>query len=82
MKLESKEKQSKQQSVCAYHNSSKSWQIIKIANKFGFFWEKAVLPHQRVIFSADANDELQVFSYEYISAMSVDTIPCRELQVN
>lgn len=68
--------------LCAYQNSSMNWHIIKITNIPRYYYEKVILPGQRVIFQASVRAKLKVFSTENTTLMLMDTIACPKIRVN
>lgn len=68
--------------LCAYQNLSSSWQIIKITNLPNYYWEKSVLPGQKIIFITSIKAILKVFSTKNITAILIDNIPCHQLKIN
>ena len=68
--------------LCTYQNVSSSWQIIKITNISNFVWEKALYPGQKIVFEANLQAQLKIFSAEHITAVLMDTISCQKLIQN
>lgn len=68
--------------LCAYQNLSGNWQIAKITNIPHYYWEKVVLPGQKIVFQTSAKAKLAIFSAENITTILVDTIPCQKLKLN
>lgn len=71
-----------EKNLCAYQNLSSHWQIIKITNLPNYYWEKAVLPGQKIIVITSIKAILKVFSAENITAVLIDNIPCHQLKIN
>ncbi|MBW4534331.1 MAG: DUF1830 domain-containing protein [Pleurocapsa minor HA4230-MV1] len=71
-----------EKTLCAYQNLSSNWQIVKITNLPNYYWERAVLPGQKIIFVTSIKAILKVFSAENITAILIDNIPCDRLKIN
>lgn len=71
-----------EKNLCAYQKLSSHWQIIKITNLPNYYWEKAVLPGQKIIVITSIKAILKVFSAENITAVLIDNIPCHQLKIN
>ncbi|MBW4534354.1 MAG: DUF1830 domain-containing protein [Pleurocapsa minor HA4230-MV1] len=68
--------------LCAYQNLSSNWQIIKITNIPNYYWEKAVLPGQKIVFITSIKAILKIFSADNITAILIDNISCQKLKIN
>ncbi|MGL6342435.1 MAG: DUF1830 domain-containing protein [Waterburya sp.] len=68
--------------LCAYQNLSSNWQIIKITNIPNYYWEKAVLPGQKIVFITSIKAVLKIFSADNITAILIDNISCQKLKIN
>lgn len=67
--------------LCFYINATSALQVIKITNISGFYFERLAFPGQRLLFEAFPAAELSVFTSGKTQAITMDSIPCRHLQV-
>jgi hypothetical protein len=64
---------------CAYTNRSGQFQVVRITDLPGQFFERAVFPGQCLQFEAPATACLKVYSGGMVTALLADTIPCNRL---
>lgn len=69
------------QILCRYINFTNRLQVIRIENIPSFHLERIIFPREYLIFKANSEAILQVFSCEYIGTMLSDLIPCLKLNV-
>lgn len=62
-----------------YENLSTCYQIVKVNTPHGLK-EMTLKPHQTIIFESSLDSCLEVWSYESVTTIISDRIPCRELQ--
>jgi hypothetical protein len=65
--------------LCCYLNNSSQVQVIRVEDVRAFF-ERVVLPGQRLLFEAPLHQMLKVY-YGRVAVLQVDEIACHELQV-
>ena len=71
--------QAPQKILCRYTNPSSRIQIIKITNIPNSFFERAVMPHESVLFEADKEARLEIHTSEMMSTILSDVVPCAQL---
>ena len=64
--------------ICKYRNNTKKFKIIKINNKKLNF-ERVVIPNQEIVFEATNDSHLEIHTYEIVTAIFEDRIPCIDL---
>lgn len=68
--------------LCAYLNKTQQVQIIRIANISHWFFERVVLPGQRLTFKAFPEAVLEIQTSAIASAVCLDRMRCDRLQVD
>lgn len=66
---------------CFYVNATSTIQIIRVKNETGIEFEKVVYPGESLHFQARPDDQLEVNTYECITSVLDDMIPCQRLCV-
>lgn len=72
----------KELTLCCYENNTKLIQIGRISNIPSWFFEKVILPGQRIVFEAPLKAKLEIHTGEMISAILTDKISCDRLQIH
>lgn len=68
--------------LCSYINRTFQLQIIKIFNLNNGDFERVIFPGQRVLFYAEPEDELEIYSGELDKTICLAKYPCIELQID
>ena len=66
--------------LCCYVNSTSRIQIVRIANIPNWYFERVVLPRQRLLFAALPKAQLEIHTSEMASAILADKIDCNCLR--
>ena len=67
--------------TCCYINTSDRVQIGRITNIPHWYFERVILPGQRLIFEAPLTGKLEIHTGMMVTAIISDTICCRELHL-
>jgi len=67
---------------CSYRNNTSQIQIIRIMNIPNWYFERAVLPGQRLLFKTLPEARLEIYTGTIASALLSDRVPCDQLQIN
>ncbi len=65
----------------SYANSTCNLQVIRIANVPNYYFERVIFPKQRLLFEAQSNAELEVYTSEQGQAILLKKIPVNCLKV-
>ena len=65
----------------SYANSTCNLQVIRIANVPNYYFERVIFPKQRLLFEAQSNAELEVYTGEQGQAILLKKIPINCLKV-
>lgn len=65
---------------CGYQNSSSRHQIIRISN-IGSYFERVILPDQKLLFNAEPDAFLEIYTIESITSILADRISCSKLKI-
>ena len=68
--------------LCSYINRTCQLQIIKIFNLNHGDFERVIFPGQSILFDAELEDELEVYSGYFNKTIYVAKYPCIELQID
>ena len=68
--------------LCCYVNTSSKIQVARITNIQNWYFERVVLPDQRLMFESDIRGQLEIHSGSMASSILEDTIPCSRLMVD
>lgn len=66
--------------LCCYTNTTRHIQIARISNIPHWYFEKAVLPSERLLFETHPDAWLEIYSSEQCSAILAERILCNCLQ--
>lgn len=72
----------KELTLCCYENETDRIQIGRISNIPSWFFERVILPGQRLIFEAPPEARLEIHTGEVISAILTEKISCDRLQIH
>ena len=65
---------------CHYVNVTQRLQIIRIENIPSWYFERVIFPGQSLIFHTLPDALLEVHSYEMVTALLVERIPCEQIR--
>jgi hypothetical protein len=68
--------------LCCYTNNTSSMQIARITNIANWYFERVILPGQRLIFESPSEAELEIHTNTNITAILADKIQCQSLEMN
>lgn len=67
--------------LCCYENKTTQMQVGRISNINHWFFERVILPGQRLVFEAPLEAELEIHTGVTISAILSEKISCDRLQI-
>lgn len=67
--------------LCYYINKSPKMQIARITNVPDWYFERVIFPRERLLFSAPATAQLEIYTYERANTVLCEKIPCDHLRV-
>ena len=77
-----KTKRNKKSSLlCFYINQTTRVQIVRITDIPLFHWEKVIFPNQRILFEAEEEAKLEIYTCENAIGILADVIPCQRLRI-
>lgn len=68
--------------ICLYVNATSQLQFIQITNIPNYYWDKVVLPGQKLIFPAVKSASLEIYIRGNDTAIMKDCIPCYQLHID
>ncbi|WP_071777050.1 DUF1830 domain-containing protein [Synechococcus sp. PCC 7335] len=71
-----------QQILCHYLNETGQFQIIRIVNIPNLFFERAIPPHQSLLFETPSEAELEIYTGYVPGALLSRRLPCKSLACN
>ncbi|MBD2104271.1 DUF1830 domain-containing protein [Leptolyngbya sp. FACHB-261] len=66
---------------CCYINTSRTFEIVRISEPASAYFERTVLPGQRLVFQAPAEAVLEIHTAALATAIHSDSIPCDQLKI-
>lgn len=67
---------------CFYINATSTIQIVRVNNESRIEFEKVIYPGESLYFRARPDDQLEVNTYQCITSVLEDMIPCQRLSIS
>lgn len=68
--------------LCCYFNATSKFQIVRITNVPGFYFERVVSPGKHLLFEACSEAMLEIHTGDVVTAILSDKIKCEYLRVS
>ena len=67
--------------VCSYVNATKQTYVARIANVPNWYFERVVLPGERLIFEAPKEGIMEIYSSQWANVILAAKIACSQLAI-